>query len=317
MSGGLSRAFRWFKVRILLYAALRRECNISDTTWLRKVYNYSHQTHFLTMAPRLPLEVLERIIDDVAADYPNSPSIKACALVCRSFLPLCRKHIFASVTLNSPVIFIRFTSSTSDLFNRLLSNSPHLAVYIRNLVYYVNKKEFVTERLSWLLPLFKKLVKLQKLSFSHASGRNPDWMSSSARKVLLPLLQLPTLTSIRLSAFWNFPLEDLAGCVNLKELEIGWLECSNGVGEFLESLPITPAILERLAINDGNTKPVQQLCHARRPDGKPVIDLSLLREITANVTRLNSMEELFGICRNLRKINIFSMSLPHLISSSI
>jgi len=27
MSGGLSRAFHWFKVRILIYAALRRECN--------------------------------------------------------------------------------------------------------------------------------------------------------------------------------------------------------------------------------------------------------------------------------------------------
>ena len=99
------------------------------------------------MAPsRLPLEVLERIIDDVAKyndDLIDSlSSIKACALVCHSFLPLCRKHIFASVTLNA-----RHPSSpTSNDLNHLLSNSPHLAVYIRNLDYHVMQKEFAKRR---------------------------------------------------------------------------------------------------------------------------------------------------------------------------
>ena len=258
-------------------------------------------------APRLPLELLERIIDDVATDYvDNLSSIKACALVCYSFLPLCRKHIFASVTLKA------YSSPTSDDLNNLLSNSPHLAVYIQKLVYRVNEKEFVAKKFSWLSPMFKKLVKLQKLSFSPSAGRKIDWMSSSVRKALLPLLHLPTLTSIRLLAFRNFALEDLAGCVNLKELEIGWLECSNDVGNFLETLPTTPPMLERLTINDGNIRPVQQLCHAQRPDGKPIIDFSLLRKITAEVARLDSMMELFGMCRNLYEIDLLSMSLTFL-----
>ena len=102
-----------------------------------------------------------------------------------------------------------------------------------------------------------------------------------------------------------------------KELEIEFLECSNGVGDFLEALPTTPAMLERLAICNGNIRPVQQLCQARRPDGKPIIDFSLLREIRADVIRLDSLKDLFGMCRNLRNITISSMSLPHLISSSI
>ena len=88
------------------------------------------------MPPRLPLEVLEQIIEDVAADYvDNLSSVKAWALVCHSFLPLCRKHIFASVTLNA------HSSATSDDLSNLLSNSPHLAVYIRELDYLVNEKE--------------------------------------------------------------------------------------------------------------------------------------------------------------------------------
>jgi hypothetical protein len=271
--------------------------------------------------PSLSLEVIERIID-IVAEYdidPGPSSIKACALVCHSFLPRCRNYIFASVTLNARV-GRRPLSPTSDGFNDLLSNSPHLAVYIRNLDYHVNKREFTAKRLPWLLSMFKKLVKLQELSISYspsAPARRLDWMSSSERKVLLPLLHLPTLTSINLSTIRNFALADLASCVNLKKLRIESLECSTGVGNFLEALPATPVMLERLEIEEENVGPVQRLCDARRPDGKPIFDFSSLKKITATDVRLDAMKELFAICRNLRKIALSSMSLPHLISSSI
>ena len=122
-----------------------------------------------SMVPRLPLELVGRIIDNVA-EYDNNhinnfSSIKSFALVCHCFLPLCRKYIFASVILNmrrpSP-------NATSDDLNHLLSNSPHLAVYIRKLDYNVDEREFVAERFAWLLPMFKKLVKLQKLSICYS-----------------------------------------------------------------------------------------------------------------------------------------------------
>ena len=195
------------------------------------------------MAPRLlPLELVERIVEDVA-EYDNlfpESSIKACALVCHSLLPLCRKCIFATVTLNARLP----SPPTSDDLNHLLLNSPHLAVYNRKLVYNVNENEFVTQRLSWLIPMFKKLVKLQELSIDYRpsdlrSGPlvrwNLDWMSLSERKVLLPLLHLPTLTSISLSSIRNFPLSDLTSCVNLKKLRIQFLVCSmpNAVGIFM------------------------------------------------------------------------------------
>ena len=270
------------------------------------------------MVPRLPLEVVELIIDSVAARYYklyrvfyDLSSTKACALVCHAFLPLCRKHLFASVTLYSRPYP---SSHTSDDLNKLLLNSPHLAVYIRNLDFHVHKKEFVGKRLPWLLAMFKKLVRLQKLSLSYSLPQRGkfDWTSSCVRKVLLPLLHLPTLTSITLETLKNFDLTDLAGCVNLKNLRIKSIECSasNGAGKTLEALPATPAMLEWLAI-EGNVKPVQQLCDARRPDGKPIIDFSSLKKITATVARLDSMTELFKMCRNLHKIDLISMSLIH------
>ena len=273
--------------------------------------------------PRLPLEVVEQIIDIVGAKskiykrLEDLPSVKACALVCHSFLALCRKHIFASVTLND--LKRRSPSPTSDDFYHLLSNSPHLAVYIRELEYIVNKEEFVAKRLPWLSSMFKKLVKLQVLSinkwgFNLGPGNKLDWMSSSERKVLLPLLHLPTLTSISLFQIRNFTLADLAGCANLKTLEFWELECSTGVGKFLEVLPTTPVMLECLVMDDGNLEPVHQLRHARRPDGKPIIDFSSLKEILATVTRLDSLTEFFEMCRNLRTIDLTSVSPTHILS---
>ena len=277
------------------------------------------------MAPRLPLEVIEHIIDDVARNDDhvvdnNFSSIKACALVCSSFLHLCRKYIFGYVSLNDPVVWRFASSPTSDDLNRLLSNSPHLAVYIRTLYYHVNKKEFVTKRFSWLLPMFKKLVRLQKLTIIHKRSVQLDWMQSSERKVLLPLLQLPTLTSISLVRIRNFPLADLAGCVNLKDLRIRSLGYSNDVGNFLEALPTTPMMLERLVINGGHAGPLQRLCDARRPDGKSIIDFSSLKEleIDAEAARLDSMKGFVEICKNLHKIKLSSMFSPtSSISSSI
>ena len=266
------------------------------------------------MAPRLPLEVLERIIDDIVPDplceyglYNSLKPVKACALVCHSFLPLCRKIIFAFVALNEP--------GRSDNFDRLLSNSPHLAMYIRKLNYRVEEGEFGPERSPWLSSMFKKLVKLQKLRISYIPPYwgKLDWMALSGRMVLLPLLHLPTLTSICLETIFNFPLADLAGCVNLKQLEVQYLDFSNGVGKFLEVLPPTQVMLERLRtiVDQRGFETVQRLCDARRPDGKPIIDFSSLREITAEVELLDSMKDFFGMCRNLHKIDLFSMSLPY------
>jgi len=86
---------------------------------------------------------------------------------------------------------------------------------------------------------------------------------------------------------------DLAGCVNLKGLEIAFLECSSGVGPFLEAFPTTPVTLEQFVIKGKNLNSVYRLCHARRPDEKTVINFSSLKKIVAEVTRLDSMKKLF------------------------
>ena len=278
--------------------------------------------------PNLPLEVIEQIIDQVATKsrrtalvpwgekkFEDLPSLKSCALVCPSFLALCRKHIFYFVTLNGR----RPVSPTSDELNQLLLDSPHLAVYIRKLHYHFNKKEFVPKRLPWLTSMFQKLVKLQKLYVGYTPaglGRRLDWTSPPERKIILPLLHLPTLTNISLSTIGNFYLADLASCVNLRKLRVTCIECSTGVGKFdLEALPSEPVRLDRLVIDNSNIKPVLRLCHARRPDGKPIFDFSSLRKMTSTVQRLDTMTDLFKVCTNLQVQTIILRSM--LISFSL
>ncbi|KAF8811373.1 hypothetical protein BYT27DRAFT_7336357 [Phlegmacium glaucopus] len=242
----------------------------------------------------LPLEVIGLIIDIVATHTNSDSSLKACALVCRSMLPLCRDYIFATVTLNDP--YSRHPSPTTDDLTLLLSNSPHLAMHIRELKYYVKEAKntkFVAGT------MFKKLVRLRTLSISYlVAGSTLNWLSVPQ---LLPLLHLPTLTSISLSEIRNFALANLAGCVNLKKLRIESVGFSTDVGDVLEVLPTTPM----LGHLEGNAKPVQRLCHARRPDGTPIINIKI---IVAKAARLDSMKELFGICRNLRVAHLSARS---------
>ena len=128
-----------------------------------------------------------------------------------------KTYLCLSVTLNAR----RPSSPTTDDLNRLLSNSPHLAVYIRTLYYFVNRKEFITNRFSWLSPMFKRLVKLQRLNIIYktsAQGRNLDWMSSFERLVIIeghvgPLQQLYDARRPDGKLIIDFS--------SLKELEIG------------------------------------------------------------------------------------------------
>jgi hypothetical protein len=90
----------------------------------------------------IPLEIQELILDFLAAseDNDNLPSIKSCALVCQEFLPLCRKHIFSSIVLNSDQPECYHTGTTRT-FGRLLSSNPEIANLIRTLDYTITDKD--------------------------------------------------------------------------------------------------------------------------------------------------------------------------------
>ena len=80
-----------------------------------------------------PLEIKETILELLAEDDKGHLALKRCSLVCRAFLPICRKHIFENIILLSPI-------SNTYAFERLLRETPEIADYIRKLDYTISGK---------------------------------------------------------------------------------------------------------------------------------------------------------------------------------
>ena len=84
-----------------------------------------------------PLEITETILELLAEDDKGHLALKTCSLVCRAFLPICRKHTFESIVLNDSDVLSSTSHGTTYAFGRLLHESPEIADYIRKLDYTI------------------------------------------------------------------------------------------------------------------------------------------------------------------------------------
>ncbi|KAF4614534.1 hypothetical protein D9613_002451 [Agrocybe pediades] len=87
---------------------------------------------------RLPQELYDEIIDHLS-DHP--PTLRSCALTCRSFVVKSQRHFFCNVALSTEpghpeVQWYKsdiFSFADADRFRSILEGSPHLASYVLNL----------------------------------------------------------------------------------------------------------------------------------------------------------------------------------------
>ena len=87
----------------------------------------------LTAPPGLPFDVIGYIIDVLFDDDKKGLQyVKNLSLVCHSFLPLCRQHIFKSCIS----IHMVEPRRNGKAFGRLLSKSPNIARYVHKLKIY-------------------------------------------------------------------------------------------------------------------------------------------------------------------------------------
>ena len=229
----------------------------------------------------IPLEIHETIIDFLAEDDKNFLPIKACSLVCRTFLPLCRKHIFASIVLNNGP-----RSPTTCMLERLISTSPEIADYIRKLDYNIAVDDFTSPLIQECL---KRISRLQFLAVRHYNMQKLDWSSNHLRPALLHLLHLPTLTHFKVFAIDKFVASDLAPCVNLKKLDIGNHTTGTATNTFDAALPHPSIQLNEFVSGIRNPTAIMNLCIAQHPDGQPVIDFTSLAKIRVAVEKDNDI----------------------------
>ncbi|KAF9034324.1 hypothetical protein BJ165DRAFT_674864 [Panaeolus papilionaceus] len=88
--------------------------------------------------PLLPNEIFFSIIEHAAEDNETSKAtLKASSLVNRDFASFCQSHIFRQITIG---VCGPLTSKRKELV-RILSQSPHLATFIKDVRYVLESTE--------------------------------------------------------------------------------------------------------------------------------------------------------------------------------
>ena len=185
----------------------------------------------LTAPPVLPFDVIGHIIDILFNDGTEGLQyVKDFSLVCHSFLPLCRKHIFSCISINMG--FPR-NYDKGEAFGRLLLESPDIAIYVRKLKIYIKSSN------SHFLVSFPvlPLTMLQSLTISYCGYPYlvADWakLPSSTQRSFVNLMHLPTLTHLDLKRISGFPISNI--CTNIKHLFLRELDI---IDDEATSLPL-------------------------------------------------------------------------------
>ena len=262
----------------------------------------------------LPLEIEETILNHLAEiEGPNNETLKTCSLVCRAFLPICRKHVFGTIflyTWGQPYNSNREISLILA-FERLLRETPEIADYVRKLHYNLQGEDCwdSTNRSIQLEDLFKRITKLKTLIIWNDSYLEFHWDENPIRLALLHLLHLPTLTHFHMTRIDYFIVSDLTPCVNLKVLDIGADSTVVPADEntFPEALPENSIQLDEFESGSGTSALIMELCSARRPDGLPIIDFRSLTKLSVYAELPNEGEaswELLRRCHSLTDVHL-------------
>ncbi|KAF9472325.1 hypothetical protein BDN70DRAFT_900643 [Pholiota conissans] len=216
----------------------------------------------------IPLDVVEEIIAalyTMNSSIPDYPTIRACSLVCHDFLPICQKYLFSSIHLDTRrTSWILGRQATPKQLQSLLSTSPALGSYIRDLKYHTRSKaqDFPDPT---IFHTFHNITRLLSLSIhvSVLDSGDMDLWNTRIRPVFLPLLQLPTLTSLGLGGIYDFSFADIGAYVSLKTITIGNVSFS--------------VIFLPLSITLGQLK---YLIEAKCADGKHLLNCSDLSTLS-------------------------------------
>lgn len=250
-----------------------------------------------------PLEVIELIIDCLATqDDKSFSSIKACSLVSRRLLPRARSYIFSSIVIGTREDG-GFTSCWN--FERLISRTQELARYVTSLHYRVEEDFDELAEDCDTQGLVRALNGLTRLRSLRLSANFRSWKHLTiVKEPILNLMHLPTLTRLQLENFVDFQLSDLTLCVGLKHLNLG---CGiMEVGTAIEIYQDQPSRLE--SFKGCEVHMLWDLYTARRSDGKPIVDITRLRNLCLDIEHdadLHNLQELFKHLTQLTSFQLF------------
>ncbi|KAJ7220094.1 hypothetical protein GGX14DRAFT_585515 [Mycena pura] len=176
-----------------------------------------------------PLEVVDIIIHQLHFDLA---ALKACSLVCRSWLPSCRTQLFRHLELHPTG-----RASPANLY-RFLSDAPQIAPYIKELDVPCERSSWI----SWDTVLPALLGWLQNVEQIELRGCDIPWLPAPLTAAIYTLFRSPCMKRVSLRL-----------CVLPSS-------CSDLFGSALESIELSDVTIETDA-----SAHVAKECRAPRP----------------------------------------------------
>lgn len=138
------------------------------------------------MTMKLPYDVLGEIINHLSDD---KHSLRACSLICKATVPLCRRHIFSEINLRKDV------RSFADLLDRI----PETVNRVRTLRLTFGDLQYENDAVECCQSLLKlNGLHIVELEFHHASSREEKFLED-IKLVLFHLLSLPSVSTLELN----------------------------------------------------------------------------------------------------------------------
>jgi hypothetical protein len=258
------------------------------------------------MSPVFPFDIIALIVD-IIGENKDTNLLKELALVSHSFLQICSKHLYSFVELHDANPRGGVASSKKG-FVKLLESRRDVVKYIRTLNYFVGYEDYDRQ----LPPILPNLLRtIPRLNFLTIKAYR-DWntLDSSLKSALLHLMHLPTVNRIHLLSIQNFPLSSLAPSVNLLQLVILHMSCSNP----LEGSPeivveMMPKIRE--FYTTGSTLLTTKLLHAKRQDGQQAFHFMDLTRLRISLQGSEDERNIRHLLQNAKLLENLHLSLNH------
>lgn len=261
-----------------------------------------HDLQMTSILQILPVEIISAIIDIVAQidEEDEDPifeileDLMACCLTCRALVPLCRKHIFCSLSLRisfNPYNLNATLTSRATSFLDLLEKSPEIAHYAQRLD--IHDLVFDPENCSdsehhnhctSLVSVMQAFTRISSISLYGCMGPLTDWkdIPTHVRRALLRIIGLPTVAHLYFSGFMDFDLSILARCVGLRNLTLFRLDLAQN-NELSSSVFVAkPVQLTRLEVQFCGTSVLRRLVSQKCGDGSSMFVFEQLKTFVAD-----------------------------------
>lgn len=164
----------------------------------------------------LPLDTLSVVADMLASDKPkDTATLQVLSRTCKFMVPLCRRHLFSSLTLvsttDSPPEAMESSEERVQGLSNLFSTDPSIPYYVRSLTYEVTTSPSEHEQ-NIIQTLERHATSIRAIDLKSKAWVDWDALPELIQESLVSLMQLPTIAHLQYENLQNFPYHELVRC---------------------------------------------------------------------------------------------------------